>query len=176
LLAQGERELAVALGANLSGPLGDREDYIRAATLMASDRLGRLLRASHIYETDPIGPGQQRRYLNQVLLLAATETPEHLLERAFEIENELGRVREKRWGPRTIDLDLLLYGDCQRSTSELTLPHPRLHERAFVLMPLLELLPQWRHPVLGKTVRVLAAEQGSAGVRRFQTVDDAPEG
>jgi 2-amino-4-hydroxy-6-hydroxymethyldihydropteridine diphosphokinase len=127
----------VALGANL----GDREKNLRAAL----ERLKELgpLRVSAFRETDPVGVTDQPRFVNAVAELETALGARELLERLLEIERELGRDRssEERWGPRTIDLDLLLYGDDVIDEPGLTVPHPRLAERRFVLEPLHELAP-----------------------------------
>jgi 2-amino-4-hydroxy-6-hydroxymethyldihydropteridine diphosphokinase len=156
---EGTQLAAVALGSNL----GRREDYLRAARDALAARAGRIVRASRIYETVPVGP-PQGAYLNQVVLLATAHPPEQLLRRAQAIEDDLGRVRGARWGPRVIDLDLLLQDGCVRDGPALTLPHPRLAERAFVLVPLAEVWPGWRHPRLGHTARELRDARGRAGV------------
>ncbi|MGQ9510951.1 MAG: 2-amino-4-hydroxy-6-hydroxymethyldihydropteridine diphosphokinase [Thermaceae bacterium] len=152
----------VALGSNL----GDRASYL----LEALARLSllprtRLLRVSHVYETEPLGPPQPR-YLNQAAEVWTDLRPEELLEAFLEVEASLGRTRRERWGPRTIDLDLLLYEDLVLSTPNLTLPHPRLHERPFVLAPLCDLIPDGVHPLLGQTYRTLLEGLGTRGVRR----------
>jgi 2-amino-4-hydroxy-6-hydroxymethyldihydropteridine diphosphokinase len=127
----------VALGANL----GDREKNLRAAL----ERLKELgpLRVSAFRETDPVGVTDQPRFVNAVAELETALGARELLERLLEIERELGRDRskEERWGPRTIDLDLLLFGDDVIDEPGLTVPHPRLPERRFVLEPLHELAP-----------------------------------
>jgi 2-amino-4-hydroxy-6-hydroxymethyldihydropteridine diphosphokinase len=146
----------VALGANL----GDREATFAAvvrALELESDLL--LLGASTVYETDPIGPPGQGAYLNAVLGLRSWLAPLALLRRLQAIEAALGRDRARpsqRWGPRTIDLDLLFYGDRCIDLPDLTVPHPRVHERAFVLMPLAELAPSLVHPRLGATIEEIA--------------------
>ncbi len=156
-----EQTVAVALGSNL----GNRADNLARARQMLAESAGSLLAASRIYETDPVGPPGQGRFLNQVLLLHTPLEPEAILERALGIEARLGRVRVQRNGPRTIDLDLLLHGSRVCATEQLSLPHPRMHERPFVLVPLCELLPAWRHPLRGETVRDMLAASGGAGVR-----------
>jgi 2-amino-4-hydroxy-6-hydroxymethyldihydropteridine diphosphokinase len=132
----------VGLGSNL----GDREDNLRRAL----ERLQELgpLRVSSIRETDPVGITDQPRFLNAVVELETDLPARELLERLLAIERELGRDRaeEVRWGPRTIDLDLLLYGGETIDEPGLTVPHPRLAEREFVLEPLLELDPQLALP------------------------------
>lgn len=152
----------VALGSNL----GDRALYLLEGLARLSRLPGtRLLRLSPVYETLPVGPPQPL-YLNQVAELETTLPPEDLLDALLEVEKALGRVRRERWGPRTLDLDLLLYGDRVLDTSRLVLPHPRLHERAFVLVPLCDLIPGARHPLLGKTFAELLEALDTRGVRR----------
>src|SRR5436190_6840140 len=125
----------IALGSNL----GDRLANLQRAVELLAGRDGvRVLKASRVYETDPVGPPQPD-YLNAVLEIETSLPPARLLEEAQLVERELGRVRTERWGPRTIDIDLLTYGDERIDQPDLQIPHPRMHERAFVLVPLLEL-------------------------------------
>lgn len=128
----------VGLGSNL----GEREANVRRA-LARLQELGPV-RASAFYETDPVGVTDQPKFINAVAELQTELGPRRLLERLLEIERELGRDRtsERRWGPRLIDLDLLLYGSEEVDEPGLTVPHPRLAERRFVLEPLHELAPQ----------------------------------
>jgi 2-amino-4-hydroxy-6-hydroxymethyldihydropteridine diphosphokinase len=153
----------VGLGSNL----GDRAGYLLLG-LSALSRLPktRLLRLSPVYETEPIGPPQPR-YLNMVAELETGLPPRVLLSEMLRIEKALGRERKERFGPRTLDLDLLLYGDLVLREEGLELPHPRLHERAFVLVPLADLLPEGRHPLLGLTFAELLQGLDPSGVRPF---------
>lgn len=112
-------------------------------------------RVTAIVETEPWGVQEQPRFLNAIAELETGLEPEDLLGRLQELERNLGRVRAARWGPRTIDLDLLLYGDRRLASETLSLPHPRLHERRFVLEGLAELCPHQTVPGLGRTVREL---------------------
>lgn len=127
----------IALGSNL----GDRLDSLQAATdALAATQLITVRRSSRIYETEPVGgPEGQDAYLNAVLEIDTTLVPRGLLERCLAIEDDLGRIRAERWGPRTIDLDILTYGDEILDEPDLQIPHPRMHQRMFVLAPLLEL-------------------------------------
>ena len=144
----------VALGANL----GDREASIRrAAELIGAQRL------STIIETPPWGVTDQPDFLNAVAEVESDLGPGPLLERLLEVERELGRVRGgTRWGPRTIDLDLLVYGDETSDTPGLELPHPRLHERLFVLVPLAELAPGLVVPGRGRVADLLSKLQSGS--------------
>jgi 2-amino-4-hydroxy-6-hydroxymethyldihydropteridine diphosphokinase len=140
----------VALGANL----GDRSAQLRTAIQKISARGISVLSRSGVYETEPWGNRDQPAYLNQVIQVATALTPPQLMEVLLEIEREMGRDRsaEKRNAPRTMDLDLLFYHQQVLRTPALTLPHPRLHERNFVLYPLVEVAEPFEHPVLKKTV------------------------
>jgi 2-amino-4-hydroxy-6-hydroxymethyldihydropteridine diphosphokinase len=146
----------VALGSNL----GDRGDYLRRALMALHQSSGiELTRVSPTYETRPVGgPPGQSAYLNAVAELKTEREPRDLLKVLLTIERDLGRVRSERDGPRTIDLDLLLYGDLVYADADLTVPHPRLNERLFVLQPLAQLAPGLIHPVLKRSVADLLAE------------------
>ena len=124
----------LGLGSNL----GDRLENLRRAVELLDDRGIRVLRSSRVYETDPVGPPQPD-YLNAVLETETDLPPRHLLRRCQEVEEELGRVPGERWGPRIIDVDVLTYDDQEIEEPDFHVPHPRMHERAFVIAPLLEL-------------------------------------
>jgi 2-amino-4-hydroxy-6-hydroxymethyldihydropteridine diphosphokinase len=138
----------VGLGANL----GPREATIlRAVDLLAAQPGIELLELSSLVETEPVGVTDQPEFVNGAVSLETTLPPRELLEALLRVERELGRVRTgERWGPRTIDLDLLLYGDEVVDEPGLTVPHPRLHERRFTLEPLAELEPGLEIPGHGK--------------------------
>jgi 2-amino-4-hydroxy-6-hydroxymethyldihydropteridine diphosphokinase len=144
----------IGLGANL----GDREESIRAAAeLIGASRI------STIRETEPWGYENQPRFLNAVAELVTDLRPRELLEQLLDVERELGRVRMgPRFGPRTIDLDLLVYGELELDEPGLTVPHPRLHERLFVLVPLAELAPDLDVPGKGLVSELLAGVQSAA--------------
>jgi len=140
---------AVFLG--LGSNLGDRRAQLETAVDRLEERGVAVAARSALYLTEPVGGPPQGWFLNQVIGAAATLPPEALLDVCLGIERELGRRRTVSEGPRTLDLDLLLYGSEVRRTVELTLPHPRMHERRFVLVPLVQIAPGAVHPVLGLT-------------------------
>lgn len=140
----------VALGSNL----GDREGFLRAA-IEAMARTETVLQASSIYETDPVGYLDQPPFLNMVIEVETSKESLELLRRLREIEHELHRERSFPNAPRTVDLDLLLYDDVVLDSPGLTIPHPRMHERAFVLAPLVEIAPTTIVPTIGKTAKEL---------------------
>ena len=140
----------VGLGSNLGDRLANLQ---RAVDLLAAREGLRVLRTSRVYETAPVGPPQPD-YLNSVAELETSLSARELLDACLGVEREMGRERAERWGPRVIDLDLLTYGREEIDEPGLTVPHPRMHDRAFVLVPLLELDPD---PLLpdGRTVGTL---------------------
>ncbi|MDR1577414.1 MAG: 2-amino-4-hydroxy-6-hydroxymethyldihydropteridine diphosphokinase [Deltaproteobacteria bacterium] len=146
---------AVAFGANLENP---EEQLRRAGQLLAQTPGLTFYKASSLRLTEPVGgPPGQNPYLNQVRLYRTCLEPRELLKVLLAIESQMGRVREIRWGPRIIDLDLLYWDQLVIEEPFLSLPHPRLAERAFVLEPLSEVSPDWRHPILDLTVTQLLA-------------------
>lgn len=145
----------IALGSNV----GDRLENLRRAVESLALDLDQL-QASPVYETDPVGYDDQERFLNAVVRGETDLSPHRLLERVQEIETQLGRERPFPNAPRTIDLDILLYDDRILDSSDLTIPHPRLHERLFVLIPLADVAPEAAHPVLGKSINDLLRALG----------------
>jgi 2-amino-4-hydroxy-6-hydroxymethyldihydropteridine diphosphokinase len=152
---------AIALGSNLDSGFGDREANLREAVRRIGG-LGEVRAVSSFYDTEPVGFLEQPRFLNGALLLETELEPVALMRGLLGVERAMGRIRGGREregavakGPRVIDLDLLLYGDLVVETEELTLPHPEMQERRFVLEPLAEIAPDWVHPVLRMTVRNL---------------------
>ena len=152
-------EAAVAIGSNLPSGWGDRKRNLEVAVEKVSG-LGRVVAVSSFIDTAPVGWLDQPRFLNGVLILRTETAPLELLRSLLEIEREMGRDRVivAPKGPRIIDLDLILYGQLCLSTGELTVPHPEMHRRLFVLEPLAEVRPHWTHPVLRRTVAELLAE------------------
>ena len=142
----------IAAGSNL----GDRKANLENAQTALKHLFGiKFLRSSKTYETDPVGGPAQGKYLNAVWEVETLASPKVLMEDLLNIESELGRKRSIRNAPRVIDLDILFYGEMEIQQEGLTVPHPRMHERWFVLKPLAELCPDFRHPGLDKTVSQL---------------------
>jgi 2-amino-4-hydroxy-6-hydroxymethyldihydropteridine diphosphokinase len=163
---QGQPRPVVAF-LGLGSNQGDRAGMLaQARTLLAGADLF-LLRASHLYESAPWGVPDQPWFLNQVLEMRTVLSPQALLGRCRAVEAQLGRVRTRRWGPRTIDVDILLYADLMISAATLTLPHPHLRERAFVLVPLLELAPDIRLPTGERVADLLAKLPDRGDVREL---------
>jgi 2-amino-4-hydroxy-6-hydroxymethyldihydropteridine diphosphokinase len=152
----GHERIFIGLGANLPGPDGPPRATLEAA-LVALDRAGlRIVRRSRWYESAPVPISDQPWYVNGVVEVETDLEPAALLARLHEIEAAFGRTRTIRNEARPLDLDLLAYGDWVLSDEPGPLiPHPRLHERAFVLLPLAELAPDWRHPALGEGIQAL---------------------
>lgn len=160
------RQAFVAMGSNL----GDRPQILRGALARLEAELT-VLATSSVYETDPVGVVDQPAFLNLVVGVETTRSPEDLLRLLLRVESEFGRVRLQRWGPRTLDLDLLAYENETRKTPTLELPHPRMLERTFVTVPLREVLtaPCFRQKsweALCGQLQHLPAEASAAGVRR----------
>jgi len=148
----------IGLGSNV----GDRIDFCnRAVTLLRLLPRSRVVRVSSFYETEPVhdetNPGEGW-FLNGVVQLETDVPPKHLLSILREIERALGRDQDNRSGPRTVDLDLLFYGDHTINEPDLIVPHPRLHRRRFTLMPLSEIAPLWTHPVSQRSMSQLLTE------------------
>lgn len=159
----------IGLGANL----GDRLTNLREAVWKLSELAIGAVRCSSVWETEPVGPVDQPRYLNAALELTTVLGTAELLDRLHAIERLFGRERggEIRWGPRILDLDLLFHGQRVVERAGVSVPHPRLAERRFVLEPLCELAPRWRHPVLDTTVEELLA-----ALRRSEVEDPGESG
>jgi 2-amino-4-hydroxy-6-hydroxymethyldihydropteridine diphosphokinase len=143
--------VAIALGSNL----GDRDGYLRAALAALQPSIDRL-RVSTFHDTAPVGVGPQPTFLNAAAVGETSLSARALLETLLELERDLGRERPFPGAPRTVDLDLILYGDAIIDEApSLIVPHPRFRDRRFVLEPLAEIAPDWRDPVTGKTVEEL---------------------
>ena len=143
------KKCAIALGSNLGESLNILETTI---TLLSQYPSLELINCSPWYRTTPIGPPQPD-YLNGCAILETSLTPEDLLQSLLAIEQKFGRIRQEQWGPRTLDLDLLLYDDLILDTPNLTIPHPLMLDRAFVLVPFADIAATWVHPITKKTIQ-----------------------
>lgn len=151
----GAAVILVGLGANLPGPGGSPRATLEMALAALGRRGVRIAARSPFYESAPVPPSDQPWYVNAVARVETELPPAELLRLLLAVEADLGRVRGVRNAPRAVDLDLLAYGERVERAPGLVLPHPRLHERAFVLRPLADIAPGWRHPVTGQDVAAL---------------------
>jgi 2-amino-4-hydroxy-6-hydroxymethyldihydropteridine diphosphokinase len=145
--------LYLLLGSNC----GNRLQYFEKATFLVAEKIGVIAKQSSVYETMPWGNEQQSAFLNQALLVFSEMQPADVLHRIKQIEKETGRTFSSHWGPREIDIDILLYGNHVLQSESLTIPHPYLAERKFALVPLGEIAADAVHPVLQKTISELTA-------------------
>jgi 2-amino-4-hydroxy-6-hydroxymethyldihydropteridine diphosphokinase len=158
-LASAAHRAVIALGSNLDSAFGGPADNLCEA-IGALSTLGQVTAVSRLLETEPVGYTNQPNFLNGAALLETGLAPLELLRALLEVERLMGRVRDgvPAKGPRILDLDLIFYDDLVVTTPELTLPHPAMHQRAFVLEPLAEIAPQWVHPIFHKTVEELLGQ------------------
>jgi 2-amino-4-hydroxy-6-hydroxymethyldihydropteridine diphosphokinase len=141
----------VGVGSNL----GDSKNNCRQAIELLNDDYTQVTARSSLYRTEPVGYTDQPRFINAVVKLRTRLSPVRLLARLEAIEHRLGKDIKQRWGPRTIDLDLLLYDNLVMNEGGLQLPHPRMHSRSFVMIPLVELAPRLMHPLLDRSMQEL---------------------
>ena len=160
----------IGIGSNL----GDRVAYLGAA-IDATKNLGDLIAVSSVYETEPFGvDDDQPMYLNMTIAIRTELSSKLLLSRLLDIERRNGRVRNQPNESRTLDIDLLILGDELRDDPELVLPHPRMHERAFVMLPLAEIAPDLVHPTLGLSTSEIASRLSDQGVKCLGDIDSLP--
>lgn len=165
-------EVYISLGSNM----GDKEETLRhAVQLLQQHEEIKVVKLSSIYETDPVGYTDQDLFLNMVILVHTTLSAQELLEECQKVEQVLKRIRIIRWGPRTIDLDILLYNHDNIETETLVVPHVRMHERAFVLVPLVEIAPNLKYPPTGIALQVMLEQVGKEGVRQWKKVTGVSE-
>ena len=148
----------IGIGSNI----GDKIGYIQQATMLLKDvNEIKFIDSSSLYETEPFGVKDQEWFINAVIKISTTLSPKELLAVCHRIERQLGRIREddiQKWGPRTVDLDIIFYDDLVISRENLQIPHVGAHMRAFVLVPMLEIDPEYIHPVLNKTISEIHEE------------------
>lgn len=160
----------IGLGSNLNNPAAQIRQALTALAALPSTRM---LAHSHIYKSKPLGPPEQADFLNAAAILETQLEPLALLRNLHNLEEQQGRrrTRERRWGPRTLDLDILVYGELALHTPELTLPHPGVHLRSFVLYPLAELAPELVIPGHG-SVRALRERCTSPAIEKYEEIVD----
>ena len=140
------------------GNEGDRIGNLQQAASLIEKKAGRIIQSSALYETAAWGKTEQQDFLNQVLMIQTSLEPGDLLQSLLSVEKTMGRVRKEKYGPRTIDIDILLYGNLILNEERLQIPHPRMKDRRFVLEPLTEIAPDLVHPVFQKTIASLLME------------------
>jgi 2-amino-4-hydroxy-6-hydroxymethyldihydropteridine diphosphokinase len=138
----------LALGSNV----GNRGANLRDAIILIEKNIGKVAKKSHVYETQPWGEPNQDLFLNQVIMINTTQEPRDLLDKISRAERELGREKKEKWGPRVIDIDILFYGKRIIRDKGLEIPHPEFHKRGFVLVPMMEIAPEFIHPVFEKQI------------------------
>ncbi|SFW74331.1 2-amino-4-hydroxy-6-hydroxymethyldihydropteridine diphosphokinase [Chitinophaga sancti] len=141
----------------IGGNLGNRTENLQQAVMQIDKRAGKVEKKSGLYETAAWGHVQQPDYLNQALQISTALEAEELLETVLDIERQLGRVRQQKWGARIIDIDIIFFNDAVIDLPDLRVPHPQMANRQFVLVPLAEISPDWIHPILHKDVSALLA-------------------
>ncbi len=142
----------------LGSNLGNRELQLKQAITNIEKQIGTITKSSSVYQTAAWGKTDVPSYLNQVIQLETTLPASILLDKILNIELELGRVREEKWGSRIIDIDILFYGDMIINKQNLQIPHPELHNRRFTMEPLAEIAPDWIHPVFNKSILTIKNE------------------
>ena len=146
---------AILVHLGLGSNLGDRKEFLSMACNYLSSEVITGFRASSIYESEPLLKMKQSKYFNMVVCGLTVLSPQELLKKCKQIEISLGRIPKERWGPREIDIDILSYGNRIIEKDDLVIPHPEIENRSFVLMPMLELSPEWLHPENGITIKEL---------------------
>ena len=139
----------------IGGNLGDRAAYLQMALTKIADTCGNITNTSSIYETAAWGNTDQPSFYNQAVVVSSTLSPEALMDQLLAIEHEMGRVRDQKYGPRTIDLDILMIDGLVFNTDKLTIPHPQMHNRRFALLPMAEVAPTLTHPILDQSIEDL---------------------
>ena len=146
---------AILVHLGLGSNLGDRKEFLNMACNQLRSEVIREFRASSIYESEPLLKIPQPKFFNMVVCGLTVHSPHELLKKCQQIEISSGRIRRERWGSREIDIDILSYGSRIIHNDDLVIPHPEIENRSFVLMPMLELSPEWLHPETGITIRKL---------------------
>jgi 2-amino-4-hydroxy-6-hydroxymethyldihydropteridine diphosphokinase len=154
----------LGIGSNM----GNRQAMLNEAIWLTDQELGEVQRFSSMYETSAWGNTEQQAFLNQAIKIRTPFSPQWLMQKILQVEKQMGRKRMEKWGPRSIDIDILFYDQKIQHSQGLVIPHPQLHLRRFVLVPMVEIAPSLKHPILGKNMRQLLMECPDTGtVRRF---------